>query len=315
MRQINELTRALRKRLLNSSELANLPIRTRSKRAKQLVCEALNLPIPKSFAKTSPRLVAENLDVAVQKANNFQPWNTEIDPNRRYAFLILDRKDRVRDVKVLMGTEVIKYNTSPTLTSKYQAAFVNYDEPGVRVHGADTALVQGLLKAPPSGLLASDPCAGPDAGLLPLHEVAQRLSSLIGTTIVDPGADQERLRGQGLHEHVGRALGYTGHRDTGQHPDVPNQILEIKLQTSPTVDLGLVDPTSEGRLSPPFPDSLRHADTRYAVFGAAQASKALVRIVGITLVSGERFFEVFRRFGGLGVNSKLQIRLPTAWWL
>ena len=46
--------------------------------------------------------------------------------------------------------------------------------------------------------------------------------------------------------------------------------LEVKLQTSPTIDLGLVDPHSEQALDMPPLDGIpiRHCDVRYAVFGA-----------------------------------------------
>lgn len=314
MHSIDELGQLLRKRFMGSIELAGLPIRTRSKQAKKMVCQALGLPIPLSFAKTSPRFPAENLDVAVQKSNNFQPWNTELDPSRRYAFLLLDSDNRVFDVRVLSGTEVAKYNTTGTLTSKYQAAFSEFDEPVVRIHGDDTPNVQRLLTFSAHRARTTDPCAPPGPGLLTLQAIGSRLGGLLGSEILDPGADQERLRGQGLHQLVSACLGYGSHRDTGQHPDVPNQLLELKLQTSPTIDLGLVDPSSRAVLSPPFPDYLTHADTRYAVFGGVRSSTGNVRLVGLTLVSGDCFFEVFRRFGGLGVNSKLQIRLPAEWW-
>lgn len=314
MRTVNQLTAALEARFLDSYELVGLPIKTRSKRAKTMVCEALGLPIPKSFQKTSPRFAAENLDVIAQKSNNFQPWNTELDPNRRYAFLILDADDRVRAVKVLMGAQLMVYNTTGTLTSKFQAAFADYAKEGCRPHGDDTAFVKELIAKPRIQGDSRDPCAPPDGALLPLAKLAKRLAFLLGTELKDPGADQERLRGQELHQDVGKALGYGEHRDSGQHPDVPHQLLELKLQTSPTVDLGLVDPASTAALSPPFPDGLRHADTRYAVFGGVRSGPSRLRLIGLTVVAGERFFEVFRRFGGLGKNSKLQIRLPTEWW-
>lgn len=154
----------------------------------------------------------------------------------------------------------------------------------------------------------------PGCTLLPLAVIAERLHPLLGTVLRDPGAVQERLRGQELHLKGSAELGYESHHDTGQHPDVPHQLLEVKLQTSPTIDLGLVDPVSTSPLGPPFPDTFRHADARYAVFGGIPTGDGHVRLISLILVTGELFFESFRRFGGLGVNRKLKIHLPRDWW-
>jgi hypothetical protein len=61
------------------------PIRTRSLDAKRAVAEALGYPAPASFKKVRPRFPGPNCDVAVQKADNFQIWNEEVDPLRRYV--------------------------------------------------------------------------------------------------------------------------------------------------------------------------------------------------------------------------------------
>ena len=68
---------------------------------------------------------------------------------------------------------------------------------------------------------------------------------------VNAGFDQERNRGAALHALVCKALGYAGYQDDGQFPDVRHQLLEVKLQTSPTIDLGLVRPDSTEPLDVP----------------------------------------------------------------
>ena len=65
---------------------------------------------------------------------------------------------------------------------------------------------------------------------------------------MDTGFDQERNRGAELHKLVCQRLGYLDYRDDGQFPDVRHQLLEVKLQSSPTIDLGLVCPDSEEAL-------------------------------------------------------------------
>jgi hypothetical protein len=103
------------------------------------------------------------------------------------------------------------------------------------------------------------------------------------------------------------ALGSVAFHDSGQFPDVPDQLLELKLQTASTVDLGLVSPDSTEPLA--INPSLFHCDVRYGVFYASLDSGDVV-LNQLVLVTGEGFFKVFRRFEGKVKNSKLQIPLP-----
>lgn len=312
MRTINEIRAALERRFVGSRDLAGHPLRTRGKIAKVMVCEALGLPVPKSFARTTPRFPSEDLDVSVQKANNFQLWNASLHPDRRYAFVILSGDDTVHAVRVISGAELERLDDARVATIKRQAGFAEYATAGLKMVGGDTTAVAAWPRTP--GTQAPDPCAPPDGRLLLLADLGQRLAPLLGTTINDPGAAQERLRGKELHVRITGLLGYAVHRDTGQHPDVPNQLLELKLQTSPTIDLGATDPLSTAPLGPPFPPTFRHADVRYAVFGGTPTDDESVRLTSLVLVAGANFFTAFRRFGGLDVNSKLQFHLPPAWW-
>ena len=308
----------LTKRFVGSSELRGLKIKTRSKRAKEMACEALGLPVPKVFPRTKPRFLSENFDLSVQAANNFQVWNQELDAARRYAFVILDEDDLVRAVRVLTGVEVEKLRTSVMLTGKFQARFADYDKAQGQpiVHAADTDAFRSyrsrIARAGIPTRSGPDDLPGPE--LLSVEDLAARLRPLIGVQLSDPGATQERLRGQQLHDAVCRALGYPERLDSGQHPDIPNQLVEVKLQTSPTIDLGLADPSSTAALPDPFPAALRYCDVRYAVFGAVGTSPDALRITSIHVVPGESFFGVFERFGGKGKNVKLQIHLPLSWF-
>lgn len=73
-----------------------------------------------------------------------------------------------------------------------------------------------------------------------------------------------------LHRLVCEYLGYPNYRDDGRFPDVRHQLLEIKLQTSPTIDLGLVCPNGKEALDLPkiSGKQIRHCDVRYALFYA-----------------------------------------------
>ena len=134
---------------------------------------------------------------------------------------------------------------------------------------------------------------------------------LIGRSFDDPGMDQERNRGAALHRLVCQCLGYSRYEDKGQFPDICHQLLEVKLQTSPTINLGLVLPNSEGPLDIRQIGDChpKHCDTRYAVF-YAKTDGSQVTLTHLFVTTGADFFTRFRRFEGNVTNRKIQIRLP-----
>lgn len=273
------------------------PLRTRSKVLKAKVCEVLGYPVPKSFTKTQPRFPGQNLDTYVQKSDNLQIWNEEIDPARRYAIIRVDEDDMVTNVRVVTGEELALLDTTGTLTQKYQA---NSREPVTR----STLVVDHDTEQFRLASAASDPVSRP----LPIGDVHRRLLALEGIFIADPGLDQERNRGGLVHRLACEALGVPGERDEGQFPDIVSQRVEVKLQTAPTVDLGLVSPDSMS-VAPRLP-GLRHCDIRYAVVYGESVQGGKVRLNHIVTTTGESFFGFFRRFEGRTVNKKLQIPLP-----
>ena len=114
-----------------------------------------------------------------------------------------------------------------------------------------------------------------------------------------------------LHRLVCQHLGYVDYRDDGQFPDVRHQLLEVKLQTSPTIDLGLVCPDSGEALDVPRINGLqiRHCDVRYALF-YAETDGRNVTLTHLFLTTGEKFFTRFPQFQGKVLNKKIQIPLP-----
>jgi hypothetical protein len=247
-----------------------LPLRTRSKEAKVLVCTSLGYPVPKSFKKTQPRFPSQNLDTYVQKSNNLQVWNEELDPERRYLLIRLDENDVVTAAKVVTGVDLAILDTTGTLTQKYQARLITGDEITELISSKDTTeLIAGVKLQTNADLNKLSPIEPPqDQSILEINTLYNLLKPLIGKSFKDPGADQERNRGADLHKLVCEALGYSNYADDGQFPDVKNQLLEVKLQTSPTIDLGLVCPDSDHNLdiNPISGFRVRHKDVRYALF-------------------------------------------------
>jgi len=286
-----------------------LALRTRSKVVKTRVCEVLGYPVPKSFRKEKPRFLGQNLDIYTQTSNNLQVWNEDLNPLRRYA-IIRECNGRLARVRVVTGEALALLDKTGTLTGKYQARL----NPGT--HKAE--LVAALDTEPMLNLVGESTSYGspidfPTKGfIMPIATVFERLKALLGRSFPDAGRDQERNRGAGLHRLVCEALGYTSYADSGQFPDITNQVLEVKLQTSPTIDLGQVTPASTAPVGfPPVSGiTIRHCDCRYAIFSAT-TDGANVTLNRVYLTTGTSFFARFPQFGGKVINSKIQIPLPS----
>lgn len=296
-----ELEQTLRSKL--SGLLLDQPIRTRSKVVKSAIARSLGYPVPRSFLKSKPRFPGQDFDVYVQKSDNLQIWNEELSPHRRYVLVRVNEENKVQTVKVINGLQLAKLDTTLTLTSKYQATAIDNVHQSRLVSEMDTPDLTAAI---------ADPKTDYDHRLIPIKTVYQRLLPLMGKTIPNAGNDQERVRGWELHKLISDALGIETPKDDGQIPDVTQQLLEIKLQTSPTVDLGLISPGSADIVSIEG-QTFRYADMRYAVvYGTVVGDK--VRLDHLVLTSGADFFCYFKPLQGNVVNKKNQIRLPAGFF-
>lgn len=308
----SELEALLDNRLQGIS-LAGLALRTRSKVAKEHVCRVLGYPVPSSFRKTQPRFPGQLFDTYVLKGNNLQVWNEELSPSRRYVILRVDGTDLITRVKVVYGEELAQLDTTGTLTRKYQARLVLGEASKELVAMSDTDAITPHIHAGADLTGGTSPVDDPtDDLLLPISEVFERLQGAIGRSFADAGRDQERGRGADLHRIVCELLGYPDYRDNGRFPDVRNQLLEVKMQTSPTIDLGLVRPNSEEWLDVPkiAGTKVRYCDVRYALF-YGQTDGIKVTLTHFYLTTGACFFTRFPQIQGKVRNEKIQIPLPS----
>lgn len=291
--------------------LGGLALRTRSKKLKEEVCKALGYPVPKTFKKTQPRFPGQAFDTYVQKANNLQVWNEEISPTRRYVVIRLSGEDIIEKVKVLLGEELALLDKTGTLTQKYQARLTAPGNDNELITPLDTENLQPVVSEDRNLEKASPVQCPNEETLISIGALFEKLSTLSGEKLEDSGIDQERNRGGELHKLICERIGYREYKEDGQFPDIKNQLLEIKLQTSPTIDLGLVKPDSleELKLPPVAGRKLRHCDVRYAVFAAEIIGKE-VHLKNLFLTTGEGFFGRFPQFQGKVVNKKIQIPLP-----
>ena len=298
---------------LVGKSLAGLPLRTRSKVLKSYVCEALNYDIPSNFLKTKPKFPCQQFDVYTQKSNNLQIWNDEISADRRYVLVRINEEDFITQIKVIDGEGLKALDTTGKLTTKYQAR-VPQSFLGER-YTDDAPELKPFVKEKVNDV-AFSPSSDPDSdSLMSIKALYTKLSSLIGKRIKTDNLVQERTTADDAHELVCRCLGYAVFTDDGQFPDIPNQLLEVKLQMSPTIDLGLHKPDSNEltafRLSNV---NIKISMCRYLVLTAHRINEYEVEIDDLFITSGLDFFSIFTLFGGKVQNAKLQIPLPSNFW-
>ena len=303
----HDLESILSKSLVGES-LARLPLRTRSKVVKSKICNALGYPIPLSFRKTQPRFIGQNFDVYIQKSLNVQIWNEDIDTHRRYIFLHINSEDVIISVRVISGDELVKYDRTGTLTHKFQARMQSYGHNLCSL--VDTPTVKNWIINPCGNLLKLSPNQFPKPDqLLKVTEIYKKLLPMVGQTINCLNVTQERNRGAELQKMICTYLGYSNYEDNGTYPDIANQLLEIKLQTSPTIDLGLHSPEDEQEIMSVNGTSFCSQDIRYAIFdGLMQENRILLK--NLYIVTGTEFSNYFPLFQGKRINSKIQLHLP-----
>ena len=111
---------------------------------------------------------------------------------------------------------------------------------------------------------------------------------LIGTKLESAAT---KNRGQALERKVLDLLGYPKDKKNllyGEFPDIRNQMLEVKVQDSPTVDLGKYSPEIEEIIVKDL--NITTHDIRYLI---ALTNSETEIIEGIILAPGEKLGEVF----------------------
>lgn len=294
-----------------------LPPRTRSKKIKEQVCVALGYPVPASFRRAGPDFPGQQLDIYVQKSRNLQIWNERVDLDRRYAIVIVGEQDRISRAIVLSGSKLAALDSTGTLTHKIQARWSSGGQSLELFTEQDTERLISLVRPNTTRPVGAEPLDSPAAHqLLTIKCLFDLLSSLIGKALPFSGQDQDRKHGEGLHRLVCECLGYDDFADDGRFPDVRHQLLEVKLQRSPTIDLGLAIPGSQKRIDLPKVSglSIRYCDVRFAVFGGELRGNEVV-ITHLVMTTGEGFFDRFPQMQGQSVNKKIQLRLPEEYFV
>lgn len=304
---IHELERILNEGMQGFS-VSGLALRTRSKIVKSEICRVLGYPIPSAFKKTQPRFLGQNFDTYIQETLNVQIWNEPVDLERRYVFLRVDENKLISRVRVITGAELVKYDRTGTLTQKYQATMLSRNK-SVLFSEKDTPRIDKWATEDENILIDVAPNSIPQKNqLLRIASIYSKLLPMVGKKIDYLDAVQERNRGAKLHKMICEYLGYTRYEDDGSYPDLVNQLIEIKLQTSSTIDLGLHSPKDGADVVVTDGTTFKSEDIRYVVFeGEVNHDKILLKY--LYLVNGKDFPNVFPLFKG--TNAKIQLSLPS----
>lgn len=265
--------------------------------------------------KGVPKILREFIDtyiVTTGDTYNLQVWNrnpTSSSVQVRYSDgSVLSAKD-VRFVFVPIDPVAEVINSIVILTPEYiQAKFGAFGKPTIKHQLIIPNRVRDLIltRTPPC-LLGSDTNAlkailadryekpnssihdTPESGrIYALSLIAERFArQLIGMVIP---SDTTKNRGQTLEKIVAEILGYTLGDEllSGNYPDIRNQLLEVKIQDSATVDLGLYSPQFEEAV-PAFP-TVTTQDIRYLI---ALMDSTADKIAGLIICSGDELGKHF----------------------
>lgn len=149
--------------------------------------------------------------------------------------------------------------------------------------------------------ITSEPVIGKLYSIKLLNDLVAE--KLIGQTLSD---GDTKTRGQNLEKKVIKLLGYSNDNLktlAGGYPDVPNQLLEVKVQDSPTIDLGKYSPELEDQFM--TDEHYTAKDVRYLI---ALTNSKTGTIEGVVLMAGEQLGEHFSYVAN--INYKCQRSIP-----
>lgn len=144
--------------------------------------------------------------------------------------------------------------------------------------------------------------------LLSLETIEDAIADWLIGSVIDPAATKNR--GQSLEAIIINSLGYkVDPKDqlAGGYPDLPNQALEIKIQDSPTVDLGKHSPQVREEI---FEDlGITTEEMRYLI---VLTNEATHRVEGFVLCPGRKLGDYFAYVPGK--SYKCQRSIPMAFF-
>jgi hypothetical protein len=264
--------------------------------------------------KGVPRILLEYIDtyiVTTGDSYNLQVWNrnpagssVQVEyasgeklsaKDVRFVFLRVNPHTEKIESILILSPEYIERNFGrfgkPTIkhqliiTPKTRESILKNNPP--LIFYPDTLAIamnaQYMYKTP-QGSIRDKPVIG---YIMSLEVLRDRLVSQIIGAKLDKVPTKNR--GQALEILVARQLGYTPSKNellSGGYPDIRNQALEVKVQDSPTIDLGMFSPQFEE--SVPSCPGITTLDIRYLI---TLTDKETSTVRGAILCPGSRLGE------------------------
>lgn len=278
-------------------------------------CSVGNYEIVPPKSKGIPKLTREFIDsyiVTTGNSYNLQVWNRIPASNSLLIKYESGDKLKCKDVRFILvrvDIENQKINSIFILTPEYiETKFGKFGKPTIKhqllisskarkeiyesddkvLFYKDSKKLTYLIKhnfEPPKSNMTEDPVPSEIYSLEILKEKVAK--KLIGTKLE---AAATKNRGQALERKVLDLLGYNNDSNLlyGAFPDIRNQLLEVKVQDSPTVDLGKFSPEFNEPVIPEL--NITTSDIRYLI---ALTNPKTEIIEAIILAPGEKLGEVF----------------------
>ena len=231
----------------------------------------------------------------------------------RFLFVKIDPIQKIISSIVVATPEYIvqKFGIFGVPTIKYQmiisdikrneiigqpdSCFYKGDTPNMSLHTTNTV-------SKPTNHISDTPVSGQ---IMSLDSIKEKVvHSLIGRKLI---VSDTKTKGQFLERVVANLLGYnTEDSLVGGYPDIPNQLLEIKVQDSPTVDFGKYSPSNPITLN----ESMRITteDVRYLI--AMTSANGLIE--GVILSAGMYLSDAFTIVSD--TNFKCQRSIPMSFF-
>lgn len=198
------------------------------------------------------------------------------------------------------GKPTIKHQLM--ISNKQREQIIHNDNPIISYDDSDKlAAVVTSQYTKPSGAMLNQPDIENLFSLEIINEMVAK--KLIGRKLE---AADTKNRGQALERLTLQLLGYSEESLNGLaggYPDIPNQLLEVKVQDSPTVDLGKYSPAFEEIIN--VQHNITTKDIRYLI---AFTNPQTCIIEGVVIAPGEQLGENFTYVSD--TNYKCQRSIP-----
>lgn len=260
--------------------------------------EMYNLQVWNRFPNTDNKLVSYSNGLEPIKCKDIRFVFVKIDPNqKKFSSVVVATPDYIVKKFGIFEVPTIKYQMIVSdikrneIIGLPQSCYFNGDTDAMTLHTSSDI-------SKPSCHISDAPKSRQIMSLESIRDKVVNL--LIGKRLV---VSDTKTKGQFLERVVANLLGYSTEDPlVGGYPDIPNQLLEIKVQDSPTVDLGKFSPSNPVTINETI--GITTEDVRYLI--ALTDAEGLIE--GVIISAGAYLGDAFTFVSD--TNFKCQRSIP-----